>query len=204
MLTGVVVAVAIGTLQPADKRFGGYALVCFATGILCAWAEPMWSRRRWRAVATLPGPTGVLFVSRSRAFGAGGTLALVPPWLFIGKTIVQRFRTAILDVVAAVVLIGAVMTFAPTRIMPLTSFARLIGHEAAFGDLYVTRGEGDAFRSAPSVEAAAFAWATAVATTIVLLIGLYHEAHQGLFLWVFLGVGLAMRDRFADDRHDPG
>jgi O-antigen ligase len=60
-----------------------------------------------------------------------------------------------------------------------------------------------AVRFAPSAEAAAFARATAIATVTVLLIGLFHQVHQGPFLWVCLGVGLALRDRVGDDSHRP-
>lgn len=121
----------------ATSRLGGYALPFYPISIPFLWAEIIGGKRRLVALLALTIVLGILFVSRSRTPLAATLIVLAFCFLFIGRSLAQRVKLAMVLAVIISSLVVALMSFSVTRIAVLTFVARVTHEDIVTSEVYI-------------------------------------------------------------------
>ncbi|HEU4888113.1 MAG TPA: hypothetical protein VFV49_09520 [Thermoanaerobaculia bacterium] len=131
------VAILLYRSFPEATRLGGYALPFYPISISFLWAEIIGGKRRRVALLALTIVLGILFVSRSRTPLAAGLIVLGFCFLFIGRSLAQRVKLAVVLAMIVTSLVVALMSFDVTRIAVLTFVARVTHEDIVIGEVYI-------------------------------------------------------------------
>lgn len=141
-LLAAVVAICVDRSFPEASRLGGYALPFYPIAIPFLWAEIIGGKRKRSAWLALTVVLAILMLSRSRTPLAAGLLVLGLSFVWIGRSLMQRFKLGLM-ITIVVTLVGiALMSFGATRFALLTFVARVTHEDIITKDYYIP---GEAF-----------------------------------------------------------
>ena len=136
-LVAAPVAILVYRWSVEASRLGGYALSFYPLSVPFLWAEIIARKRRRLALLALTVVLTMLFLSRSRTPLAVGLMMLGFSFIWIGRSIAQRLKLALVMMLIAVTLGVTLMSFYPTRVALLTFVARITHEDIVMGDIYI-------------------------------------------------------------------
>ena len=128
----------IVTSNPEAIRSGGYALSVIPFGLPFIMRGLNRRSTRWRSIIALLSVTAILLIGRSRASILVAAIMAALTLLTSSVPLRRKIKVALIAALCAVGMVGILLAFRASRMLVLTTYARLAHHEMSVGDLYVT------------------------------------------------------------------
>lgn len=120
---------AVQVVAGGGNRAGGIGLIFVSVAVPFCYQRLMAERSRWLALSALMLCFAVAAISRSRSQTAAAVLALMLSFVSLGGGRRARLRALMLATLAVGVTLATLVSFAPTRLMLRSTYARYTGQD---------------------------------------------------------------------------